>query len=130
MTTFAEWFPLPVGSDTLLMLAVTVVLVMAGTIVGIIVKELEIYNPNNNPKRFSLFNDENKMFMLLGLGLSIGFWISSVPAMECFVYSTGIKIGLGTVRNLIDRKRNGGTLLPLNELTRQVEAHRRMSDSG
>lgn len=127
MTTFAEWFPLPIEFDTLLMLVITVVLVMAGTVVGIIVKELEIYNPNSNPRKFNIFSDENRMFMLLGIGVSIGFWISSIPAIECFVYSTGIKIGLGTLRNMIDKKRNGGILLPLNELTKQVEEHRRKS---
>ena len=40
--SFSEWFPLPLNIDALAMLVVTVLLVMAGTVAGIMIKELEI----------------------------------------------------------------------------------------
>ena len=103
---FAEWFPLPVGLDTLLMFGVTVLLVMAGSVVGIVIKELEIYDPKKNP-RPSLLSVENKLFLTLGAAVSVGFWIANIPAVDCFFYSTALKAGLGTLRNVVDRKRNG-----------------------
>ena len=107
---FSEWFPLPVGLDTLLMFGVTVLLVMAGSVVGIVIKELEIYDPKKNP-RPSLLSVENKMFLALGAAVSVGFWIANIPAVDCFFYSTALKAGLGTLRNVVDRKRNGAPTL-------------------
>jgi len=105
--TFVEWFPLAISFDTLLMYIVTLFLVMAGTLVGITIKELEVFNPNSNPTIYKLFSNENKLFLLLGMGVSVGFWIANIPAVECFTYSTVLKAGLGTLRNVIDKRRNG-----------------------
>ena len=102
--TFSDWFPFPLNMDTFLMFLFTLLLVFAGTVVGIVVKELEVYTPNANPS-FHLFTDENRLFLLLAVAISVGFWAFEVPFIECFVYATMLKVSLGTVLNVVFKKR-------------------------
>ena len=103
--SFSEWFPLPLNVDALAMLVVTVLLVMAGTVAGITIKELEILKPDTgNPTPRKLLTYENKLFLVLGGALSAGFWISHIPAFDCFLYSTMLKASLGTLRNYMTKK--------------------------
>ena len=104
---FADWFPLPLEMGSLLALGVTIILVMAGTVCGIVIKELQITRPEGNPIKINLMTYEHKLFLILGGSLSIGFWISGIPAFDCFLASTALKAGLGTMRNVMEKKKNG-----------------------
>jgi len=103
---FEQWFPLPLTLGTVLMFFVTLALVLAGSLVGLVIKELEVYQANGNPRSFKILSGENKLFLLLGVGIAVGFWIANMPAMYCFIYSTGLKTGLGTIRNYLEVKKN------------------------
>ncbi len=92
--------------DTLWVFAFTMLLVLAGTLVGILIKELEVYTPNQTPTgSFKLWTDENRMFVLLAIGIAVGFWAAHVGFIECFIYATMLKAALGTVLNIVFKKR-------------------------
>jgi len=81
---------------------------MSGSIVGILIKDFEVFGPQNGtglPKRFKFWTDENKMYVLLGVFISVGFWAAKVEWVMCFVYATMLKAGLGTVMNIVFKKR-------------------------
>ena len=104
MITFEEWFPLVPEIGTILMYAVTLALVMAGTVVGIVIKELEVWDDKKANPHFNLASAQNKLFLILGAALSVGFWIANVGAMDCFIFSTVLKASLGTIRNFMDKR--------------------------
>lgn len=104
MITFEEWFPLVPEIGTVAMFLITLLLVMAGTVVGITIKELEVWDEKKANPHFNLASAPNKILLILGGALSVGFWIANIGAIECFTYSTVIKTGLGTLRNVMDKR--------------------------
>jgi len=119
---FEQWFPLPLTWGTVLMFFVTLALVLAGSLVGLIFKELEVYQADN-PKPFKFLTGENKMFLFLGVGISFGFWIMNTNAVQCFVIPIGLKAGLGTIRNYFTVKKNhanGGASAPASNVTASI----------
>ena len=106
MLGFQDWFPFDLSVDTLLIFLFTMFLVLAGTLAGIIIKELEVYIPGKTPTgSFKLWTDENRMFVLLSIVVGIGFWAAKVGFIECFIYATMLKAALGTVLNIVFKKR-------------------------
>lgn len=105
MFSFSDWFPFDLTWDTLLLFVFTFILVMAGTLTGIIIKELEVFTPSSNGGHFRLWTDENRLFIMLGLAITVGFWAFRVGFAECFVYATMLKTALGTVLNVVFKKR-------------------------
>lgn len=106
MLGFQDWFPFELSFDTLLIFLFTMFLVLAGTLAGIIIKELEVYIPGKTPTgSFKLWTDENRMFVMLSVVVGIGFWAARVGFIECFIYATMLKAALGTVLNIVFKKR-------------------------
>jgi len=130
MFSFSDWFPFELSWDTGLQLLFTVAMTLVGTIAGMIFVILEAYRPpvNGNSSRLRIFTDENRLYTFLAIMLGIVFWALKLGFVDGVIYGFFLRVSIGTVMNVVFRKRLAQTGVSLIEAAAKkanadLEAH-------
>jgi hypothetical protein len=94
------WLGFPLNADAIMKLIIIFAVVMSATLVAIIIKEMQTFGSPGNPV-LKLWKDENKLIMLMGFGLTGYFWLMQMSPMEVFLWAAGLKVGTGTLINVV-----------------------------
>jgi hypothetical protein len=91
--TFEEWLPFELSWTSLVWFLIVLLITMAGGTAGIAAKHYQSKN--------WAFAPEDLVYYAMVASISVLFFVTQIPAEQCFLYGFSVNGGLGILRNLV-----------------------------